>query len=78
MNCPRCAQPITAGQLYITVKQCLGVGGTIHPADPTLAIHAYPCPTLIRPPERYAEPSQPTCCGGGPQWGHAWECPKAI
>lgn len=18
----------------------------------------------------------PSCCGGGPQWGHAWECPK--
>lgn len=17
-----------------------------------------------------------TCCAGGPQWGHAWECPK--
>lgn len=18
----------------------------------------------------------PPCCGGGPQWGHAWECPR--
>lgn len=18
----------------------------------------------------------PSCCGGGPQWGHSWECPR--
>lgn len=21
-------------------------------------------------------PPRPSCCGGGPQWGHAWDCPK--
>jgi hypothetical protein len=22
------------------------------------------------------ELENPPCCNGGPQWGHAWECPK--
>jgi len=21
-------------------------------------------------------PEETTCCAGGPQWGHTWECPK--
>lgn len=20
--------------------------------------------------------TKPSCCGGGPQWGHAWTCPQ--
>lgn len=26
-------------------------------------------------PEQIAEERKPECCGGGPQWGHAWDCP---
>jgi hypothetical protein len=25
-------------------------------------------------PRKLGEP--PACCGGGPQWGHAWTCPN--
>ena len=26
----------------------------------------------------YEPGDAPTCCDGGPQWGHAWNCPNAI
>jgi hypothetical protein len=26
--------------------------------------------------ERLAALENPPCCEGGPQWGHAWSCPK--
>lgn len=25
---------------------------------------------------RKASPHPMSCCDGGPQWGHAWNCPK--
>lgn len=27
-------------------------------------------------PEQLAEELKPECCGGGPQWGHTFECPR--
>jgi hypothetical protein len=26
--------------------------------------------------ERLAKLENPPCCAGGPQWGHAWNCPE--
>ena len=33
------------------------------------------CPHGKNPAQVAAE-LKPECCGGGPQWGHAWECRK--
>jgi len=37
-----------------------------------------PCPSRGcehgKTPEQIAEEKKPQCCGGGPQWGHAWNC----
>lgn len=35
--------------------------------------------TTPPPPEpggRHRKPDDARCCDGGPQWGHAWNCPK--
>lgn len=38
----------------------------------------HPCPNpkcdFGKTPEQIAEQQKPQCCGGGPQWGHAWSC----
>ncbi len=39
-----------------------------------------PCPSRKceygKSPEQIAEQGKPECCGGGPQWGHAWACKR--
>ena len=32
-------------------------------------------PFVAVPPE---PGKPPLCCGGGPQWGHAWDCPRGV
>lgn len=80
MTCARCNRPIEDGELFHVAHrrgtQVLGgkvkVKAAVIAAD--VHVHVHPCPARIGPPERYAEDGNTTCCGGGPQWGHAFDC----
>lgn len=42
--------------------------------------HMRPCPNRTceygKTEDQIAEQKKPECCGGGPQWGHQFSCPK--
>lgn len=50
----------------------VGDDGALRPG-PSMDWQDVPIVAIPRTPE---EP--PACCGGGPQWGHAWGCPNAT
>lgn len=89
MTCALCDQPIRFRHIYQVATRAALVGegndAVVVPGE-TVYVHVGQCPTNVEmvdgrvlmngfdigPIERY----QPqTCCKGGPQWGHDWDCP---
>lgn len=63
------------------VKRRVPVRNLVHPGDSKdLAIDLIACTRCgsyvwdLQAHEK--SHGVPPCCGGGPQWGHAWSCPK--
>lgn len=62
------------------VKRAVPVRDPVHPSDSRLVIDMMICTRCgcyvwdLQAHENHHK--KPSCCGGGPQWGHAWDCPK--
>lgn len=69
-DCPSCNLPKPAEWCWNNNYTC-PLGYPPRQVDVRMLLHLV---RLLQ--ERVEKLENPPCCGGGPQWGHAWNCSK--
>jgi len=69
------ARAILAAMREPTEAILSSVTGLPDSAEPYLELQAAWCAMIDAALAEDPEPATLDCCKGGPQWGHAWDCP---
>ena len=69
-NCAACAKPAPAEWCWAARTDCPLQKPPRNLTVESLWAH------ITELEKRITALENPPCCGGGPQWGHAWTCPR--